>query len=72
MNIAPIAGCRSPMELEYFKDLIDFGITIEHGFLLNQFSKNTSYCPNINTQAILLLPKKNLRSSVPESLDFVS
>ena len=36
------------MELEYFKDLIDFGITIEHGFLLNQFSKNTSYCPNIN------------------------
>ncbi len=35
MNVAPITWGWGSMELEYFKDLINFRISIEHGFFLD-------------------------------------
>lgn len=60
------------MELEYFEYLINFRISIEHWLFLNKFSENATNCPNVYSQTILLLAKKNFGSSIPESLNFVS
>ena len=59
------------MELEDFENLVNFAVSIEHGFLFNQLSKDAADCPNINTKAILLLTQQNFWSSIPQSLDFM-
>ena len=59
------------MELENLENLIDFTVPVEHGFLFNEFCENAAHSPNVNTQTVLLLSEKNLRSSVPKRLNLV-
>lgn len=63
--------CWGSVELENLENLIDLRITLEKWLGLNEFREDTPDSPHINTQSILLLPKQNLRSSVPQSLDLV-
>lgn len=72
MDVAPVVGSGSAMELEYFENLIDFGVAIEHRLLFDQLCENTTDCPNINTETVLLLAKEHLRGSVPQSLNLMS
>ena len=65
MDVIPIAWGRCAMELEYFEDLIDLRVTVKHWLFFDKLSKNATNSPNINTKAILFLPKKDLWSSVP-------
>lgn len=60
------------MELEYFEDLIDLRIAIEHWLLFNQLCENTTDCPDVNTEAVLFLAQQHFRCSVPQCLNFVS
>lgn len=55
LDIAPIAASWSAMELEDLENLVDFGVTVKHGLLFDQFSENASNCPNIHTQTVLFL-----------------
>ena len=43
------------MELEDFEYLIDLTITTKEWLFLNEFSKDTSDCPNVDSQTILSL-----------------
>jgi hypothetical protein len=60
------------VELENLEDLIDFTVSTEHRLLFHELSEDASDCPDIYTQAVLLLPKENLGSSVPKSLNLMS
>lgn len=60
------------MELENLEDLIDFTVSTEHRLLFHELSEDASDCPDIYTQAVLLLPEENLRSSIPKSLNLMS
>ena len=59
------------MELENLEDLIDFTVSTEHRLLFHELSEDASDCPDIYTQAVLLLPKENLGCSVPKSLNLM-
>jgi hypothetical protein len=59
------------VELENLKDLIDFTVSTEHRLLFHELSKDASDCPDIYTQAVLLLPKENLGCSVPKGLNLM-
>ena len=60
------------MELENLENLIDFTVSTEHRLLFHELSEDASDCPDIYTQAVLLLPEENLRSSIPKSLNLMS
>jgi hypothetical protein len=59
------------VELENLKDLVDLTIPAEHGLFLHQFGKDASDRPDIDSEAVLLLPEENLGRPVPEGLDLV-
>ena len=59
------------MELENLENLINFTVTAKERFFLNQLSENATNCPNIDTQAVLLLSKQHFRCSVPKGLDLM-
>jgi len=60
------------VELENLENLINFRITSEQGLFLNQFSKNASNSPNINTKTVLFLSQQYFWSSVPECFNLMS
>lgn len=72
MNICPFVWSGGSMELKDFENLVYFWVPIEHRFLFNKFSKNASDCPDINSQTVLFLSKKNLWGSVPKGFYFMS
>ena len=43
------------MELENLEYLIDFAVSTEEWFFLDELGEDTSYCPDINAEAILFL-----------------
>ena len=62
---------RCAMELEDLENLIDFRIAHKQCSFLNHFMENTTETPNVNSQAVCLLSEKNLRGSIPKSLNFM-
>jgi len=71
-NIFPVSRGRCAVKLKNLENLIDFAISTEKRFLFKQLSKDTSYCPDIYTQTVLLLAEQDLRSAVPESFYLMS
>lgn len=59
------------MELENFENLVDLAVAHEQSLLLNQLSKNTADCPDIDSETILALAQKDFGGAIPESFDFV-
>ena len=59
------------MELEDLEDLINFTITTEKRFLLDELGKNASNCPDIHSKTILFLAKEHLWRPVPQSLNLM-
>ena len=62
----PIIIMRSPLNLKNLKYLINLRISNEQGFPLSHLSKYTTNAPNINRCRVLLGPKQDLRSTVPQ------
>ena len=62
---------RSTMELEDFKDLVDFRITHKKRSFLDQLSKDTTNGPHVNTKRVFFFSEKDLRGSVPKSFYFM-
>ena len=48
-NPWPCMISRSSMELEDFKDLVDFGVTHKERSLLNQLGEYAADCPHVHT-----------------------
>lgn len=70
-SIRPVVLVRCTKNFEYFEDLVNFAVTHEERLPLHHLSENTSRRPQINTQCIRFLAKKNLRTPVPKSNYFV-
>ena len=64
-------GSGGAVELEYLEDLIDFAVSAEEGFLLSQLGKDAADGPDVNSQAVLLLPEQNFGGPVPKGFNFM-
>ena len=58
--------------MEYLEDLIDFTVSAEEGLLLGQLGKDAANGPDVNSQAVLLLPEQNFGGPVPKGFNFMS
>lgn len=68
----PIVLMRCTKALENLKNLTNFTLAIKKRFSVSKLEENASNWPNIDTSAVDLLTKKNFRSPVPKSHNFVS
>ena len=59
------------MELEDFEDLVNLRVTHEERPLLHQLGEDAPNSPHVDAKGVLTLPEKDLRSSVPKSLDLM-
>ena len=71
VNSTPALISRRTMELEDFKDLIDFRITHKKRSFLDQLSEDTTNGPHVNTKRVFFFSEKDLRGSVPKSFYFM-
>jgi hypothetical protein len=59
------------MELEYFEYLIDLTVTLKERLLLDKLGEDASNCPDVDSQAVLPLPKKHFGGSIPQGLNLM-
>lgn len=71
VDVAPVAGRGSAMELEDLENLVNLRITIKHRLFLDELGEDAADCPDIDAETVLLLAKQDFGRPVPESLDFV-
>lgn len=70
-NSLPRLIAGSAHDFEDFEDLPDLGVPVEQWPLVSHLKEDAADRPHVDRRAIHLLAKKNLRSAVPESDNFM-
>lgn len=65
-GLGPVLLIRSTLHLEYFEDLVDFGVAYEQGFPLSHLGIDAADRPDVDGSGVLFSSKEDLGSSVPE------
>lgn len=71
MDVTPFVGGWGAVKLEYFEDLVDFRVAIEHGLFLNELRENTTDGPDVDAEAVLFLAEEDFGGPIPEGLNLM-
>lgn len=66
-ELGPVLDRGEAQEAEDLENLVDLRLTLEQHLASQHLSENTADRPDIQIGAVVPLPQKNLRGSVPES-----